>query len=552
MFRTRRFPTLLVAWLGTLLMLVSACGAPSTPSSTSNAGKPVYGGTLIDALYEQPDSMIPNGSSGPETFALMAQAAVWTPLFYGDNHLQIHPGLASVVPTVQNGGITDNGLTYTFHLRPGLKWSDGQPLTAHDVDFSWRLWMNPKFTPSSTLGFDHIKSADVLNDTTIVFHLTQPFAPFLSVWTDYPAPLPEHIFGKMDPSKILSSEQNLVPSVSSGPFTVVSNTKGADIICKRNPYYYQKGLPYLNEVDFKTIPDLNTVLTALQSGSVDTAWFLSITAYNTLNGGIPGYKFYPGAPVNINYEAVYPNLRNPILADVKVRQAIYEGIDRNTLIQTVWHGLAKPTTSDYPSTWADAHIPPPPYSPTAAAQLLQQDGWIMGSDGYRHKNGQILELRYSTTANNQWRSEDEQIIQSDLKQIGIKIDIKNYPADTFFGTVLPQGNFDLAEYENSLGYDPDDKVNVGCHYTPPQGFNVGHYCNPQVDALLTQSEANPDPAVRAPLLKQEQQIILNDAAIIYLYSPPDLAEYRATVHNYMPAPTGNSETWNIWEWWKSS
>jgi peptide/nickel transport system substrate-binding protein len=554
MFRARKFPVLLVAWVGTFMLILSACGAPSSAPPTSSSGQPVHGGTLVDALYEQPDSMIPNGSSGPETFALMAQAAVWTPLFYGDAHLNIHPGLAAEVPTVQNGGISADGLTYTIHLRPGLKWSDGQPITSHDVDFSWRLWMNPKFTPSSTLGFDHIKSADTPNDTTIVFHLTKPFAPFLSVWTDYPAPMPAHVFASMDPSKILTSQQNLVPSVSDGPFTVKSNVKGADIICVRNPYYttIRKGLPYLNEVDFKIIPDQNTILTALQGGQIDTAWFLSITEYNSLIN-IPGYKFWPGAPVNINYEAVYPNLQNPILADVRVRQAIYYGIDRQALVQSVWHGLARLISSDYPGTWADAHLPVPPYDPTKAGQLLDQAGWVMGSDGYRHKNGQILELSYSTTANNQWRAEDEQIIQANLKQIGIKIDIKNYPADTFFGTILPSGKFDLAEFENSLGYDPDDATSFGCHFTPANGgFNIGHYCNPQLDALLAQSEATPDQAARKVILAKEQQILLNDAPIIFLYSPPDIAEYRATVHNYMPAPTGNSETWNIWEWWKSA
>jgi peptide/nickel transport system substrate-binding protein len=551
MLRTHKLPVLLVAWLSTLMLIVSACGGPSSSSTTANSGKPVHGGTLIDALYEQPDSMIPNGSSGPETFAEMVQAAIWTPLFYGDDHLQVHPGLAAEVPTVQNGGISADGLTYTIHLRSGLKWSDGQPITSHDVDFSWRLWMNPKFTPSSTLGFDHIASADTPNDTTIVFHLSKPFSPFLSVWTDYDAPMPAHVFQNMDPSKILTSSQNLVPTVSDGPFTVKSNVKGQDIICVRNPNYYQKGLPYLNEVDFKIIPDQNTILTALEGGQIDTAWFLNITEYNSLTN-IPGYKFWPGAPVNINYEAVYPNLQNPILADVRVRQALYYGINRESMIQSVWHGLAKPITSDYPNTWADAHLPVPPYDPQKADQLLSQAGWVMGSDGYRHKNGQILELTYSTTAATQWRSEDEQIVQSNLKQVGMKIDIKNYPADTFFGTILPGGKFDLAEFENNLGYDPDNKAIFGCHYTPPNGSNFGHYCNPQLDAILNQSEATPSQAARKPLLAQEQQILLNDAPIIYLYSPPDIAEYRATVHNYMPEPGTNAETWNIWEWWKSS
>src|SRR5205823_2067893 len=134
-------------------------------------------------LYEEPNSLIPNVSV--ETFSVMVDQSIWAPLFVGDPTGAIQPGLATVVPTAANGGISSDLKTWTFHLRPGLKWSDGQPLDARDVDFTWKLWTNPKFTPASTTGFNLIKSATVSSDNlSITFTLSAPFSPFLSIWTD--------------------------------------------------------------------------------------------------------------------------------------------------------------------------------------------------------------------------------------------------------------------------------------------------------------------------------------------------------------------------------
>ncbi len=182
--------------LSALVLLLAACGAPATQSTTTSTGSPVKGGTWTDDLYEEPNSLITDASS--ETFSDMVDQAIYTPLFYGDSNGNLHPGLATVVPTVANGGISADLKTWTFHLRPGLKWSDGQPLDARDVDFTWKLWMNPKFIPASTVGINLITSTNVSSDNlSITFHLKQGFEPFLSAWADgISAPLPAHYYSK--------------------------------------------------------------------------------------------------------------------------------------------------------------------------------------------------------------------------------------------------------------------------------------------------------------------------------------------------------------------
>jgi peptide/nickel transport system substrate-binding protein len=175
-------------------------GLPQRPIGHAAAASPVKGGTVIDGLYEEPDRLIPNTSS--ETFSEMAQRTIFTPLFYTDDNGVLHPGLASQIPTIANGGISRDSRTYTFHLRPGLKWSDGQPLDARDVDYAWRLWLNKDLIVNTTVGLDQIKSATVSADRhSITFHLKAPYSPFVAVWTDQNMPLPAHVLSKMTDSE---------------------------------------------------------------------------------------------------------------------------------------------------------------------------------------------------------------------------------------------------------------------------------------------------------------------------------------------------------------
>src|SRR3989440_5933181 len=213
-----RFLMMSFSLVALLLLILSACGGASSSSSSStpSAGTPVKGGIWTDDLYEEPSSLIPNGSS--ETFSDLVDTTIYAPLFLGNAKGEITPGIVTVLPSTANGGISADLKTWTFHLKSGLMWSDGQPLDARDVDFTWKLWMGGKFTPSNTTGYNLITSSTVSSDNlSITFHLKQPYSPFISVWTDgLTAPMPAHIFSSMDPAKIQTSSQNLKPTVVSG------------------------------------------------------------------------------------------------------------------------------------------------------------------------------------------------------------------------------------------------------------------------------------------------------------------------------------------------
>jgi peptide/nickel transport system substrate-binding protein len=554
-----RFQMMSFSIVALLLLILSACGGASSSSSstTPNAGTPVKGGTWIDDLYEEPSSLIPNGSI--ETYAVLMDTVIYAPLFLGDAKGAITPGIVTELPTAANGGISSDLKTWTFHLKPGLKWSDGQPLDARDVDYTWKLWTNPKFTPANTTGFNLITSSTLSSDNlSITFHLKTPFSPFLSVWTDgAEAPMPAHIFSSMAPDKILTSKQNLDPTVTSGPFTLSESVPGDHYTVVRNANYYQsaQGLPYLDKIVFRIVTDQNTILKDLQSGTIDSSWFLDVSKTSAYQRLAPTYTLAHN-PNSSNFEAMYFDFHNPILGtDSNVRKAIAMAINHPSLIQVARRGFAVQLCTDHGQAYVpgyQADAPCPKYDAAAANSLLDSAGWVKGSDGVRAKGGQRLEFKYSTTANNVWRADDELILQENMKAIGIKLDVQNYPASTFFSTFLTggkTGTYDIAEFETNWTYDADDSSGFACSQIPPAGFNITFYCNKQLDSLFTQQQSSADANARQQIFNQEHQIYLTQFQFITLYGVFDISMNKNTTHNYDPGPMGASETIGVMNWW---
>jgi peptide/nickel transport system substrate-binding protein len=551
-----------------LTMTLSACGPTAKPTT---GGGPKSGGSIVDGVQEETNSLMPGQST--ETFADLVDAAIWGSLIYTDNKFSLQPGLLTQVPSTSNGGITVSGSTetVTLKLRPNLKFSDGSPLTSADIKYTIGVLSDPTYGDKQGFPGDEISSVSTPDNSTIVIALKKIDVAFLTLALTDPlgfTPLSQAHYGSMKPADIAKDFQ---PAVVSGPFMIKERVKGDHITVARNPNYYQAGKPYLDSVTFKFFPDANSEVTALQAKQIQTAYFLPVTSVGTLQS-IDGYKLYKPSQ-SPNYEALYFNLSNPILADPVVRQAMAMSFDPNSEITTIQKGNAVPTCDDDTGTFA--HEPNLvqnglcPYGPnqaakvdpTAAGQLLDGDGWTMGADGYRHKGGQTLELRISTTAGRQYRLDSEQLAQAAWKKVGIKIDVNNFPASDFFGPVLfpsdakytkSNNQWDIAEFENSLGVDPDTHLIWMSNEVPPAGGqNLTYYNNPQVDQAETQQLTAVDQTQRKQLFSQIHAQILKDIPIFYLYSPLDLSEYVANLHNYEPSSIGPSETWNIWDWYLS-
>jgi peptide/nickel transport system substrate-binding protein len=546
--------------LGSLSLLAhfGVLGARSGPTTPI----PVRGGTWTYEVVGGPGSLIPNGGCDVECSAL------YLPLFYGDAQGVIHPGAASEVPTVQNGGVSADATTWTFHLRPHLVWSDGAPYDARDVDYTWRLWANPKFSAFNTLGLNLITSADVSADyLSITFHLTRHFVPFLAdLWVDsFMAPLPAHHFSRMAPEQILTSPDNLNPQVTSGPFLIQESKPEDHYTMVRNPRYYRarEGLPYLDKVVFRFFGSgKDAFFKDLQAGTVDSTPDVGQEDLQRFQR-LSGYTIVT-PPTTGNFEGLFFNFHNTVLAShLEVRQAMAMAIDHQALIQQVWHGFATPLCTDHSSFYHPGYqdIPDcPEFNPAAANKSLDDNGWVKGPDGVRTKGSQRLEFEFSTVANYATRQDTEAIVQRNLQAIGIKLDIQNYG----FGTLrsfLPAGKaspptgavagrYDIAEFAWSFGYDPDDSAMLACDQIPPNGTNVDFYCNPALDALYQQELATPDPGVRQHIFEQIHHIYLTAFPFITLYSRADPVLARKGTHNYqLSQGSPGGDAGNIWEWW---
>jgi peptide/nickel transport system substrate-binding protein len=333
-----------------------------------------------------------------------------------------------------------------FHMRPHLVWSDGAPYDARDVDYTWKLFIDPKYQGFWPLPPNLITSADVsADDLSITFHLARAYAPFLTMWVDGAnAPLPVHHYSKLTPAQLVNSPENLNPQVVSGPFMMSESVPGDHYTMVRNPRYYRarEGLPYLDKIVIR-IANQQTTIKNLKAGLITSSDPLDVGQVPVLQR-LTHYTLYT-PPTSSNYEAIYFNFHNQVLAShLEVRQAIAMAIDHQALIQQALYGFGGPLCSDEPSamTGYDAALSCAMFNPAAANQLLDDSGWVRGPDGVRSKDGQRLEFEYSTAiyaSANQWRLATETIIQRNLRAIGIKLDIQNYNLNQFFTSFLPGG-----------------------------------------------------------------------------------------------------------------
>ncbi len=538
--------------------LLAHFGVIGTRSGPTPPGA-VRGGTWTDMIGNA-DSFIPNASEVPAS-ALVDQA-LYLPLFYGDAQGVVHPGAATRMPSLQNRDVSPDARTWTFHLKPHLVWSDGQPYDARDVDFTWRLRANPKFGVG-LLVLNLITSADISADhLTITFHLRRAYAPFVSLWVDgIQAPLPAHHFSRVAPETIIKSPDNRNPKVTSGPFMMAESIPGEHYTLVRNPRYYRasEGLPYLDKVIFRNI-NLDTILKDLQAGTIDSTLFLDVSQVQEARR-LTHYTLVT-SHTSSGFEAMYFNFHNQVLAThLEVRQAMAKAIDHQALFNEATHGFASLLCTDHSSVYHpgyEAQPPCPEFNPAAANKLLDDNGWMKGTDGVRTRGGERLEFEYSTNAKyNPWRLATEAVVQRNFSAIGIKLDIQNYPGVTFFGSLLPEGKaspptgaisgrYDIAEFNTGLGYDPDDAFLLACDQFPPTGDNFDFYCNHTLDALYQQEQATADPGERQQIFVQIHQIYLTQFPFIVLYSWNDLSIVRKGTHNYQPGPFGAGETW---EWW---
>jgi peptide/nickel transport system substrate-binding protein len=529
---------------------LTACTKVETKAASSASGNPwTKHGVLRIAGISEPDSLNPVvGNQQIETDLSMFWAGY---LFNWNDKDEFVPELATEVPTLENGGISADGKTITYHLRRGVKWHDGAPFGANDVIFTYRAVMNPKNNTPSRTGYDLIESLVKKDDATLVVHLKKPWAPFVASFftmssTAYPI-LPEHLLGKEpDINRVAYNTQ----PVGTGPFIIDRWERGSKIVFRANSNYW-RGKPKLERIEYRTIPDENTILTELRTHEADLEFNAPSSQYPSLSG-------LEGTTVALtpftSYNQIAFNLRNPILADVRVRRALAHATDSAALIEKVAHGVGIPADSDQPPfLWAhNDHLKPYAHDPAAARALLDEAGWHVGADGIRVKNGKRLSLTLAGTTGAVTGKAVGILVQSWWREIGVDVQIKYYQSALYFATagaggIIQNGKYDIAFFNWINGVDPDDSTQYMCDQFPPAGQNTNYWCNREVDRAEAVALSSNDRATRKKAYDRIQELMLEDEPLIPVWFTRRIDVYNSDLKNYRPAHAVTN-FWNSWEW----
>jgi peptide/nickel transport system substrate-binding protein len=471
--------------------------------------------------------------------------------------------LCTELPSFENGraqkvdlGDGKTGVAITFTLLPDARWGDGKPITTEDVAFSYKLGQTPQVGVADAESYRRVVKVDIKDEKTFTLTLDR-------ITFDYPIAaavpiLPAHLekAAFADPAqyrfRTLYDTDPTNPGLYDGPYRVTEVVPGSHIILERNPGW-SGPQPYFRRVVIWTVENTAALEANLLAGGLDmVAGELGFSldealAFEKRHGSRFKILYKPG----LSFEHIDTNLANPILADLRVRQALLYGIDRKAITEQIFAGR---------DPVADSFVPPLDpafaqgvrhygYDPDKARALLDAAGWQQGADGIRHKDGKPLSLELATTSGNRTREMIEQVLQAQWRQIGIAIRIKNQPARVLIGDTTKHRNFDMAMFAWVGAPENVPRAELSSHQIPSaengwSGQNFDGYSNPDFDKLMDAIEVELDPAKRFEMWRQLQTMYAEELPALPLYFRADAFVLPKWLDGV--TPTGHDAPSTLW------
>ncbi|MBO3744924.1 peptide ABC transporter substrate-binding protein [Streptosporangiaceae bacterium NEAU-GS5] len=437
--------------------------------------------------------------------------------------------------------------SWTYKIRSGVKWSDGQPLTAADAAYTFNRIIKGDYEQTNYGNYVvNIERAEAPDPTTLVLYVKKP----TPIMEHLAIPiLPEHIWKGIDAKAVKSYANEPTdgkPVVGSGPFVLVERKKQQYLRFVANKNYWG-GAPHFDQLVFRVFTNADAEAEALRRGEIDYAYDLKSAVYDSLKN-TPGITARASVYTGFNEVAFNTGAAladgtpigdgHPALKDKQVRQAISMSIDRDTLVKRVLNGNGSAGDSFIPPIYKALHYVPTGdkqgYDPAKANQLLDAAGWVKGSDGIRAKDGKKLSLRLFTRDASKDSQASGEFVKGWLKDVGIDVKVKLMSEDALT-EVIGQGNFDMFEWGWVVEPDPDYQLSTftcgkrsykdgGSIYAD---LSDSFYCNPAYDQLYDQQAGETDPAKRAALVQQMQKLVYDDAPYAVTYFYDDLVAYRS-------------------------
>ena len=544
----RRRPLRLAVLPVVFALVIAACGGDGGgggESGTSNAIR--EGGTLSYAADQEPTGFNNNTSKDNGTSVLNVVINMFPPVF------RLHPDFSvqlnkELMDSAEQTGTDPQ--TIVYKIRQEAVWSDGTPVSADDFEYLWKN-LNGSIKDNdvaATTGYDQIESVEGSdNGKTVTVVFSEPFTDWKSLFYGLlPAQYMAKVAGGWNTG--LDKAPEKIPT--NGPYVVSGWEQGQSLTLARNEQYFGPK-PHLDSIVFRFLPESTTQPAALQNNEVDLIYpqpQLDLVAQ---------VKALPDVTSELNiglsFEHLDFNFKNEHLADANVRKAIATGLNIGELVDRTVRQFTdeaqplgnriwlpgQPYYQDHFAQYGKADV-------AGAAKLLEDAGYTKGADGIYAKGGKPLSLRISTTAGNQLRETQEQLIQAQLKQVGIDIKIVNADNRKFFGEWLPQGNFDIANFGwvgNPFAISSNQDI-----YRTGGGGNYGQYESDKVDQLFRQAVREVDEAKSAELGNQIDQQLTADMATIPLYAKPTYLAVRNSFANVGDNATQEGPFWNSGLW----
>jgi peptide/nickel transport system substrate-binding protein len=524
-------------------VLLAACSrvdtaASSGPHSWTHTDRVRIGST------EEPDAL--NLLFANTDAAGQIANLIFAPVFGYDERGDYVPEMAREIPTDRNGGVSRDGRTIVIHLRHGLQWSDGAPLDARDLRFTWQAVMNPRNDTRLRTGWDDITAIDLPDPDTAVIHLREPYAAILGIFAiggaGYP-PLPAHLLA--DLPDINHAPFNEHP-IASGPYVLTAWNHGSSLEFAANPRYW-RGTPAIARITYRIIPDADSLFAALQTHDLDVVDTLGEGQIDRI-GSLDGYAVQHR--ITANWRHLDMNCAQPLLADVRVRRAIAAAIDWDRMNRTIYHGTNVRAVSDImPTSWAAPAIPAYRYDLARARALLDAAGWHTGAGGIRRRAGVPLELTVSTTVSKPTNIQAEVQMQQQLLAAGVRLIVKNYPTSVLFAQNGPlySGRYDLSLTIDTNAPDPDNEGLWSATFIPPHGGNTSFLADPVITQTSHLAAHTFDRAVRRALYQREEARIHELVPTVFLYWQVAYAAVNSDLKHYRAAQYLSSN-WNAWQW----
>lgn len=503
----RALPTSLCAFLSGALLLAAA-------GQSVAQEKPRYGGTLIQAIAPNPEHLVTILTTGVHIHSIGCK--VYSGLLASRRDGTLGPDLA------KSWEVSPDGLTYTFHLERDVRFHDGKAFTSADVKFTFEQVV-AKFHPRARRVMVDMQSVETPDPFTVVIKLKRAFGPFLlSMTCPESGILPKHLWEGTD---VLKSPQRLKP-VGTGPFMFREAAAGSHITLVRNPNYFKKGLPYLDRVILKIIPDTPARVLALEAGEVDfiASYFFPKQQFARLSKK-KEFQFQKDTDTPGN-AIIHFNLQRKPLDDVRVRRALYMGLNRKLIVERADFGLGNEASSPLDSRFPWLVTPEAdyrkayPYDPARANRLLDEAGHPRKADG----------TRFSVTvvymSSHPLLPPTSQVLRSNWADIGVKANLVGVERAVMQDRAFGKRDYDATLQTYTSAGDPVGLVRIyATNNSRPVFVNPTWYSNPKVDELFGKGATATDTKMRGEYYKEAAKILMADipSAILFERSEVDVA-----------------------------